>query len=131
MTDTLSPPLVTNTNSFFAPAARSRLHPARLSNSNAFYAPTITSRAFRETSSGRGRRIAYPPRLDLAIIAGPIYLSHTNKRPAILTERMAKDTVIAAAQRAAINSASYGAQTADEGYPTQAPEAPNFTNPFA
>lgn len=64
---TLSPPLVTETQTFYAPTLTHVLRPGLVTNTQTFYAPTVVQRALYATGGARGRRIDRQPRLQAAL----------------------------------------------------------------
>lgn len=94
------------------------LTPPLVSNTPVIYAPSVRKASRLQAGGGRGRAIAYRPRLDVGLRASDAYRQPSRKKPAILTERFANDSLVTKMAKDNLNSTSYGQQTSYDGFPS-------------
>lgn len=88
------------------------LTPPLLTNTSALYAPSIAKAARSGPGSGRVRRIAWEPRLDLGINASSAYFNPSKDRALRTTRARGRvDVAVAKVSRFHPNSESYSYRT--------------------
>lgn len=120
----IEPGLLTNTQTFYAPALKHTVKPALVANAQTFFAPTITQEALPASVFSRGRRLAYTPILDNAIRAREPMRLRRKTLPGLFTEGRRALRLTSKTDRGKVNTASYGAQTAYEQAPGETGGAP-------
>lgn len=95
----LEPPLLTNTNVFYAPGITFTLRPGLVTNSSVFYAPTLTQAAPAKLSGAKVREVDRMRRLAAAIKGTPSMHSRRARAPEVLTERFRRDRLTRRGER--------------------------------